>query len=75
MKKSEIKVLREKNIEDLKKLFSVKKKEINKVMIEVSSGTEKNLKKIRFLRRDIAQILTIIRQKDILNIDFPQKQK
>lgn len=66
MKKQDIQSLQEKSLDDLKKLVSQKKQEILKVQAEASVGKHKNVKIVWNLRRDLAQINTILRQKEIL---------
>lgn len=65
MKKKEIRDLREKKAEALANLVSKKKLELGQAVAKSKAGSEKNLKKGAHLRRDIAQILTVIREKEI----------
>ncbi|OGM17744.1 50S ribosomal protein L29 [Candidatus Woesebacteria bacterium RBG_19FT_COMBO_42_9] len=39
------------------------------MIAEVYGGKEKNLKKAKNLRREIAQILTILREREILDVE------
>jgi ribosomal protein L29 len=66
MKKKEKEALKSKEASEAKKLLSERKLELEKAVAEMYGGKEKNLKKARNLRREIAQILTIIREKEIL---------
>ncbi len=59
MKVSEIK---EKNEKELKKLLSEKRKKFQEVKFNLSSGRVKNTKEARNLRKDIARILTILKE-------------
>ena len=65
MKKNELQGLRTKGQEEAKKLLSDKKVELAKVKANLKSSSEKNLKKAKNLSRDIAQISTIVREKEL----------
>lgn len=65
MKRKDLADLKTKEAKDLKKMLGDKKAELEKIMVNVSVGKEKNLKKAKNLRRDISQILTIMREKEI----------
>lgn len=65
MKSKDLKTLRNKNRQDLKKVLTDKKEELAKSYIRMKGGQEKNLKKSWRLRKDIAQILTLIREKEM----------
>lgn len=65
MKKKELKDLKAKEAYELNKLLGEKRVEFTKNSLDLKVGREKNLKKVKNLRRDIAQILTIIREKEI----------
>jgi ribosomal protein L29 len=65
MKKKDINDLRSKSIADLVKLVGEKKLELAKVSVEMKTSQEKNIKKARNLRDEIAKISTIIREKQI----------
>jgi ribosomal protein L29 len=66
MKKSDIEKIRAKKIKQLKKDVLKKKIELMKADMKRRSGQEKNLKKVKKKKREIAQILTIIREKEIM---------
>ena len=66
MKRKEFNEIKNKEIKDLKKLSSEKKLEAKKVRMNMTAGKEKNLKIFRNVRRDIAQIMTVIREKEIV---------
>ena len=65
MKRKDLVDLKTKEVKDLNKISVDKKAELEKVMVNVSVGKEKNLKKAKNLRRDISQILTIVSEKEI----------
>lgn len=66
MKKKDFKDLKERSIKDLKKMVFEKGSEVGKKSMETLSGKEKNLKLVRNLKRDIAKILTLISEKEII---------
>ena len=75
MKKNDIKGLREKSLPELEKLVSEKKLEISQLLAKIASGGEKNLKKIKNLKTEVARILTIIREKEIIEKEKPDKEE
>lgn len=66
MKKKEYNELKSKEISDLLKMVKAKKVELAKLGPKIVAGEEKNLKKAANLRREVAQILTLIREKEIM---------
>lgn len=66
MKKKDLTDLRNKEINELEKLLSKKRNELINTYAKIKAGQEKNLKKAKNIKRDIAQILTIIREKELL---------
>ena len=62
MKKNDYKNLRTKKAEDLQKMVSAKKLELMKLLSNKVSKADKNVKKGRNLKKEIAQILTRIRE-------------
>ena len=66
MKRKEFNDLKTKDIKDLRKLGRDKKFEASKKRMEIVSGKEKNLKATNNLRHDLAQILTVVREKEIM---------
>lgn len=66
MKKKDLTDLRNKKINELEKLLSKKRNELINTYAKIKAGQEKNLKKAKNIRCDIAQILTIIREKELL---------
>ena len=59
-----IKELREKNIEELKKLLTEKEEMVRKLRFDLATKQIKNVRQIREDKRDIAKILTIINQEN-----------
>ena len=66
MKRKDFIELKGKETADLLKMVKTKKTELAKLGPKVSAGEEKNLKKAAGLRREVAQILTLIKEKEIL---------
>lgn len=66
MKTKDYKLLTEKSLEDLTMVFADKQKQKEESELNKISGTEKNLKRLKGLRKEIAQILTLITEKRLL---------
>ncbi|MGD0522983.1 MAG: hypothetical protein ABSA43_00260 [Candidatus Microgenomates bacterium] len=66
MKKKDLGELKAKSIADLSKLAGVKRTEVDKTLLEIGVQKEKNLKKAKNLKKDLAQILTLIREKELV---------
>jgi len=66
MKRKEFNDLRGKEIKDLKKLVADKKLEAEKAKMKIFAGKEKNLKVKKNLSQEIAKILTLVREKEII---------
>lgn len=67
MKKTELKSWRGKKVEELIKIAKDKRLTALKAMAKMNAGQEKNLKKPKNLKRELAQILTIIKEMEIAN--------
>lgn len=65
MKKKDLNTLRNKKGQKLAKQVSKKKLELAKAFVELKVSEKNNPKKVRILKKDIAQILTVIREKEI----------
>jgi hypothetical protein len=65
MKKKELKLYRTKELPKVMNEIAEKRVEINKAILNLKIAKEKNLKKAKNLKRDLSQILTIIREKQI----------
>ncbi len=57
-----IKELREKNMEKLKRLLAEKRESARKLRFDIASKQVKNNREFRSTRKDIAKILTLIRE-------------
>lgn len=65
MKIKELKGLKAKEIKDLEAMVSKQKLELIKNQVKIAGGKEKNLKKSWNLKKEIAQILSIIKEKQL----------
>jgi ribosomal protein L29 len=63
MKIKEIKELKTKDIKDLEKMVSKLRMELMKNTVKIAGGKEKNLKIAWRIKKEIAQILSIMKQK------------
>lgn len=66
MKRKELNDLRGKTAQELEKIVLGKKLEIEKARMKIIGGKEKNLKVRKNLAREIAKILTLVREKEII---------
>ncbi|MDO8240835.1 MAG: 50S ribosomal protein L29 [Candidatus Moranbacteria bacterium] len=57
-----IKEIREKNIEELKKLLAEKRELVRKLRFDIAAKQVKNIRDIRNSKRDISRILTILKE-------------
>ncbi|HOW60735.1 MAG TPA: 50S ribosomal protein L29 [Candidatus Moranbacteria bacterium] len=58
----DIKEIRNMNIEQLKKLVEEKRSQVVKLKFDISAKQLKNHRQYRTIRKDISQILTIIKE-------------
>ncbi len=58
----ETKEIKQKSEEELKNILSKKRKDLQEVRFNISSGRVKNIKELRNLKKDIARILTILNE-------------
>ena len=75
MKKKDLKDLRTKKIAELDKLVIKKKQESVIASAKMKTGQEKKIKKVKNLKHEIAQIMTIIREKQILEKKEKEESK
>ena len=57
-----IKEIREKSIEELKKLLSEKREAVRKLRFDITARQVKNIREIRNSKRDISRIITVIKE-------------
>lgn len=58
-----IKELREKNSEELQKLLNDKRESVRKLRFDIAAKQVKNNRQIRSNKKDVAKILTLIKEK------------
>lgn len=75
MKKKDKDALRTKEIGEVKKTLVQKREELKKTTSDMYGGKEKNLKKRRNLRREIAQILTILKEREFVEKTREEKKE
>lgn len=75
MKRKDFNDLRTKDLKSLKALARAKKFEADKKRMEIMGGKEKNLKATNNLRHDLAQILTLVREKEIIEKLQPKTEE
>ena len=76
MKTKEFKSIKIKEIKEIKDLISKKKLELSKNQVKMLSGKEKNIKKTWELRKEIAQLLTIVKEKELIEKNIkPEEEK
>ncbi len=66
MKIKEVKELITKDIKELNTMVSKKKLDLAKNQVKIAGGKEKNLKLSWNLRKEIAQIMTVIKMKGLI---------
>ncbi|MFA5993614.1 MAG: 50S ribosomal protein L29 [Parcubacteria group bacterium] len=57
-----IKEIREKNVEELKKLLNEKREAVRKSRFDIAAKQVKNIREMRNNKRDIARTLTILKE-------------
>lgn len=75
MKRKEFNDLRSKTTKELNKIVAEKKLEKEKTKMKAVAGKEKNLKLAKNLSKEIAKILTLIREKEIIESLQPKVEK
>ena len=66
MKSKEVKNLRTKSKDGLKKILDKKMSDLMQVKVKLKVAKEKNLKRVKMLRCEISQVKTIIREKELI---------
>jgi len=73
MKKKELNETKKKEISELRNIINKKRLELKMAHVNILDGKEKNLKLAKNLRKDIAQLLTFISEKEIFDKDKLKK--
>ena len=66
MKRKDYQELKGKTVKELLKMAATKKGEATKKKMQIMGGKEKNLKLYRQIRLEVAKILTLVREKEIM---------
>jgi ribosomal protein L29 len=74
MKRKDFNEIKGKTIAELNKLVVEKRLIAGKKRLEILGGKEKNLKLHKNLRQEIAKILTLVREKEILEKLEPKEE-
>lgn len=74
MKRKELNDLKTKEIEALKKMATETRIGANKKKMESVGGKDKNLKSSWSLRKNLAQIMTVIKEKEIIESLQPKAE-
>lgn len=69
MKKNELTQMRSKTLEELRKLIDTNKLELISFVTKDSAKAGKNVKKAKNLRLNIAQLSTLVREKEIIEAE------
>lgn len=75
MKKKDLVSLRKKEVKELEKMVEEKKAKALNTHVKMQAGQEKNLKKVKNMKKEIAQILTIIKEKKLSEEEMPEKKE
>lgn len=57
--------IRKKTVKELKAEIIKQKKEMENVVMNILKEKEKNVKKVKFLKRDIARLKTVLNEKNL----------
>ena len=63
MKKKDLTGIRSKTKKELKTLADKKAVDLAKAKVAIKAGQEKNLKKVKLIRHEFSQLLTVLREK------------
>ena len=74
MKTKKLQEMRNKKEDELKKLVGAKKLELLKTQAIIKAGQEKNLKKAKNLRVEIAQLSTILKEFELDSSESEEKE-
>jgi large subunit ribosomal protein L29 len=70
-----IKELRQKSIDELKNIVFEKREKLRQLRFDLAAGKVKNVREIRKIRRDIARILTVLKEKSLDNNNLAKRVK
>ncbi len=69
MKKDLLQELRKKPVSELQKELSGEREKLNELQFNLSMGKVKNIKEIKSRKKNVAQILTVLTEKEKNNIE------
>lgn len=75
MKRKELNDLRNKSDDQLKKMLDKKKIDVMKIKAKLKVAKEKDLKRVKNLKKEISQIKTVIREKELIGQNLKKKEK
>lgn len=75
MKIKELNNTRTKDLKTIETLLTKKRLEMSKIQVKILSGKEKNLKTMKFIKKEIAQLLTLINEKKLISETEDVKEK
>lgn len=75
MKRRELADVRKSETKDLSSKVKEKKLELAKTRVKIVSGEEKNVKKLANLKKEIAQLLTILKEKELVEVETKEETK
>lgn len=75
MKIKELKNTRTKDLKTIEALLAKKRLEMSKIQVKILSGKEKNLKTMKFAKKEVAQLLTLIKEKKLISKIEDGKEK
>ena len=75
MKKRELVDVRKSEAKEIAGRVKEKKLELAKARVKIVSGEEKNVKKVTNLKKEIAQLLTILREKELVQVETKEETK
>lgn len=58
-------LLRDMNVQELKEMLLIKRKQSFKIRMQRSAGIEQKTHTLRLFRREIARIMTVLKQKKV----------
>lgn len=61
-----VKEIREKNLKELVKILAEKRENLRDIRFKIASNQYKNIKEISLLKKDIAKILTVFKEKELI---------
>lgn len=70
MKNKQLTDLRKKDIIELRKTLQHKRDDLDKIKLDLALGQENDFKKANRFKKDIAQIMTLIKEKEMVELEL-----